>query len=399
MATFDFEPFLHIVHVSDMHYRDGGAPTDQRADDFVRLSTRVLRRFGWAGGADALMELWDQGVAGHDYLAHREMCRFLYGFAANPQFGGVETWLLDTGDLSAMGDMESLRSAMGCLRKYRTLLRASQWLVLYGNHDAWPAKFPLGVDAGELERHRSALRNGIFPPRWPQGPLSIAIPHSASRLLLQGVNSAIDDQYYNWRALGRVGCDPPWAPGEASADQLDQLASGVERGFHPDGRTRDFRILALHHPVHYPPPRPWWTMSLMNDRDVARSLIRFDHKRRGKLAHLVLSGHTHETYPPVGKLPASANAISYGPLADGQVQLIANSLSQVARSGNRAGRSPTNYVPNGFQILTFLAAPDTAGHELLLERRVIGRPGGVGEYEILYPNPARPEVEAIAFHY
>jgi hypothetical protein len=394
----DFKAFLHIVHVSDIHCLDGGSPTDLRAERYMESVIEQLRGFSQRL-ADFVQNLWEQGLAGHDPDAHDRFCEFLKWFAAEPEFGGIETWLLDTGDLSSMGDMSSLNTALGWLRRYHHLLGASQALVLYGNHDAWPGKFPFGCSLTELDAHRNAIRAGVFPPAWPQGPLGIPIPHTESRVLLHGVNSAIDDRWHNSFARGHVGLDPNWRPLGLLTDQLARVAIEVEQGFHPDGRTRDFRILAVHHPVHYPPPRPARTMSLGNDDEVADALIRFDQKHRGKLAQLVLSGHTHETYPRLGELPPNAVGQSYKPLVAGQMQLIAGSLAQMPRAVDRAACRGDAFVPHQCQILTFFASPANAERLLLIERRVVGRPGGTGDFGILTAAQPSPPVESMRIEY
>jgi hypothetical protein len=391
----DFEAFLHIVHVSDIHCLDGGAPTDLRAKRYMESLVGQLRGFSHHL-ADSVENLWEQGLAGHDPDVHDRFCRFLKWFAGHPEFGGIETWLLDTGDLSSMGDISSLHTAAGWLDEYRQLLGAAQVLVLYGNHDAWPGKFPLRSSFAELDAHRNAIRAGLFPAGWPQGPLTIPIPHTESRIVLHGVNSAIDDRWYNSFARGDVGLDPNWPSGGLLTNQLTYLANEVERDFHPDGRTRDFRILAVHHPVHYPPPRPAYTMSLSNENEVADALIQFDQKNRGKLAHLVLSGHTHEAYPRLGSLPPRA---AQNPLIYGQLQLIAGSLAQAIRDVDRATRSDSEFVPHQCEVLTFFASSRNAHRLLRMERRIVGRPGGTGEFGILIaPTPSLP-VDSVLLEY
>ncbi|MES2259133.1 MAG: metallophosphoesterase [Pseudomonadota bacterium] len=398
MPFNNFEAFLHIIHVSDIHCRDGSSPTDLRAERLVQNLVKLLRRAGSRERANLVEVLWEQGLAGHDPCAHEKMCRFLRWFAHDKQFGGIETWLLDTGDLSSMGDIGSLQTACKWLQEYQAILKASELLVLYGNHDAWPGQFPLAAPKAALDAHRKALRGSVFPPLWPQGPLCAAIPHTQSRLLLSSVNSAIDDRWYNSWALGRVDIDPNWVEPEAGTDQLQKLADDTEQGFHADRVTRDFRILAVHHPVHYPPPRPSYQMSLKNDSAVADALIRFDQKRRGKLAHLVLSGHTHVAFPALGALPAFAVGQYHQPLTHGQLQLIAGSLAQMPRAADRAAAGRM-FVPQQFQILTFFAPPPGAPHQqqLLIERRLVGRPGGTGDYKIL-SRPKAP-VEAVLMDY
>lgn len=397
MPNRDYEAFLHIIHVSDMHCRDGSVPTSLRTEYIMLALIRALQRAGMSLGAEWLADLWDQGLAGHDAYAHEHMCQFLHAFAADPQFGGIPTWLLDTGDLTSMGDPSSLKVALKWLAEYRGIVCASEQKVLYGNHDAWPCTFPAIAPQAEHDRHRRELRQGLLPAQWPQGPLSKQIPGSESRVLLSGVNSTIDDRWYNSCALGRVGADPAWDA--QRVDQMTRLAEQTAQGFNQDPGTRDFRILAVHHPVHYPPPRPRLTMHMRNVRHLSGALVQFDRHMRGKLAHLVLSGHTHHTFPRLGALPAHAAHRHHPPLTIGQLQLIAGSLSQMPRERDRSASGADGFVPHQFQILTFFAPPARLRPHarLLIERRIVGRPGGVGPYKIL--QRAGAAVEAVLMEY
>lgn len=394
----DYEAFLHIVHLSDMHYRDESGASDLRMERGARQIAGHFRRCGAQRLSDWMLRKWHQGTAGQDSTAHERLCSFLTQFADNPHFSGVETWLLDTGDLSSLGDLGSLQNAVACLKEYQSILGASKLLTLYGNHDAWPGKFPLRASRKELHTHRTQIRSTkLFPSRWPVAPLSIPIPHCQSRVLLQGVSSVIDDRWLNARALGRVGSDPNWLPVRDGVHQLRQLAADTEQGWHADGSTRDFRILAVHHPIHYPPPRPGWTMHMKNDADVADALAAFGQKGRGKLAHLVLSGHTHETYPAWGELPAQVSAHVYSPLVAGQVQLVAGSQAQATYTEGGKGKKGEQALPQEFQILTFFAAPHNAHRQLVIERRVVRRTNNNGPYDLMKAGDG--EVEAITLSY
>jgi hypothetical protein len=140
-------------------------------------------------------------------------------------------------------------------------------------------------------------------------------------------------------------------------------------------------------------------MSLLNDAQVAKALIRFDRRfKRGKLAHLVLSGHTHAAYPALGALPVRSTGQRFSPLADGQVQLVTGSLAQQASQQDRSRLPAHSFIPQQFQILTFFASPELASkNQLLIERRLVGRRSGMGPYEILRANGSR--IESILMEY
>lgn len=401
-ADPDLEAFLHIVHISDMHCKAAGLPIDIGSEKKVRGWVSLLKKAGFNGWAELVEERWESGLAGHDPLAHDCMCRFLDHFAQRSRFSGIPTWLVDTGDLSALGDSGSLRTALGWVDEYSRLLKAQKTLVLHGNHDAWPSRFPLYATEAEIVAQQLALRE-IIQTTWPHTAISTAIPYSDSAIRLNAINSTTGDRINNTLARGIVDMDPPW-PCDNALKQLDQLAEQTRQQFRKKS-ARDFRILAVHHPVHYPPPRPVTQMSMKNDKEVADALARFAEHEHGPLAHLILSGHTHETYPANGDLPPTSRSKQYPPLYEGQIQLIAGSLSQLPRFHTRqklaVQTNGTNmaYVPQQCQILTFFASPASSRQgRLLMERRIVGR-AGTGPYKVL-PIPGRlHQVESVVWGY
>lgn len=370
MPLDNLEAFLHIVHVSDMHCRAAGAVIDVSTEKLVRRLIAGLRAAARNAWADQIEQRWQAGLAGHDPLAHERMCEFLYRFSTHAQFGGVDTWLVDTGDLSALGDLDSLTKAFGWLDEYKKLLGAKRMLVIHGNHDAWPGRFPLFASADETLKHQKKLRK-LFAHSWPHS-IETSIPHGDSKLSLSAINSTTANRIANTLARGLVDKDPPWAK-HFGVDQLARLAERTKNNVNANGSSRDFRILALHHPVHYPPPRPKFQMSLRNDKHVADELARFSNNQQGPLAHLILSGHTHETYPSRGELPPYAAGQQFLPLYEGQLQLIAGSLSQLPRYADMASRQ-TTFIPQQCQILTFFTSKKNAEiRQMYMERRVVGR--------------------------
>lgn len=403
MTDPDLEAFLHIVHISDMHCKVAGQPVDIAAENKVRTWAAALRLVGCDSWAHSLEQRWESGLAGHDPRAHDSMCEFLDYFARHSLFAGVETWLVDTGDLTALGDMESLQTALGWVDQYAKLLDASNTLVLHGNHDAWPGRFPLHASAAEIQAQQQALRD-MIKTAWPHTAISTAIPHSDARVRLSALNSTTGDRIANTLARGIVDTDPPW-PCPGATSQLDSLAAVTQQQFDDKG-TRDFRILAVHHPVHYPPQRPAMQMSMKNDSEVAEALAQFGEHRRGPLAHLILSGHTHETYPAHGYLPPTSTSRQYKPLYEGQIQLVAGSLSQLPRFSTRqklaakSGDGRITHIPQQCEILTFFASPRGARQgQLTMERRIVGR-SGRGAFKVLNI-PHKPDIfsESLVWQY
>jgi hypothetical protein len=371
-----YEAFLHIVHVSDIHCRIGSSPTDRKTERLVQWAAEQIAPFS-EDAAQFVRAYYAEGLAGHDPRAHRRFCEFLKTFVEDRDFAGIETWLLDTGDLSSMGDIGSIHRVLEWHKTYRSILDPKYSLTLYGNHDAWPGRFPAKAPTGVLEAHRTQLRAGPFPNKWPLAPIETAIPGTESKVQLFSLNSVIHDRWWNTFARGHVGNDLHWDATSAQ-DQLAILEYQASQG-----GLRNFRILAVHHPVHYP-ERPEYVMSLRNDEAVADALISFEESGLGKLAHLVLSGHTHFAFPAFGELESAMHPPNSPliPLTDGQLQLITGSLAQMPSERARAKVPPDRYIPHQCEILTFWAAPDEPDN-LLLERRIVGRPGGSGDYDFI----------------
>jgi hypothetical protein len=102
---------------------------------------------------------------------------------------------------------------------------------------------------------------------------------------------------------------------------------------------------------------PAWHI-LSNATDVAAALAGPPQR-----AHAVLSGHTHETFPEVGKSTGTAPQPRHAPLTANQVQLTAGTASQL-----QYGADPK---PHTWQCLRFSC--DQAASRLKVERIVFER--------------------------
>jgi hypothetical protein len=320
-----------------------------------------------------LREFIQSGTAPHDTWAPPAFVRFLPKITTgDPVWSERATWLVDTGDLTSFGDDDSLRQGHNWLARFVTAAWPVGVKFLYGNHDAWPAKFPLFARYAEIERHRGHLRATWYPATWPDPPLRERIPGTGSEVQLWCLNSVLHERRWNWRAFGEVRSDRYWEPGAAGAggDAVAELAREVGKDHKAMG-ARHLRILAVHHPVHYPPPRPSRSMSMRNDAAVAQLLYRHGGPEHTPLAHLVLSGHTHGLYPASGVLPNSARACAHYPLGDDQCQLVAGSLTQLDRTGSR--------FPHQCELLRFYASSHQP-NDVKVERLVAARANGLGEF-------------------
>jgi hypothetical protein len=382
---------MQIVHISDLHFHVGPAPQN---DHLVRQAIALLSGAS-SGLGQWLLNYWEDGRAGHALDALVAFECFLTGNAmpnepsgTPPYVSGVSalhcatipTWLVDTGDLSSVGDDVSVRDEMAWVDRMAKLMGAKKTIRLYGNHDAWPKKFPLLASSNEVARHRTQFRNTHFARSWPQNPQSIPLGATGNRVDLYCLNSVIHDRNFNTRARGQIRLDPHWG-GIGAIDQLPELQGLVARRSRLPGKA--FRILLSHHPIHYPPPIRTWVMSLRRANHVARQLIN-QGGSTGPLAHLVLSGHTHELYPGHGALPPNAATPHHPPLGLHQLQLIVGSLSKAIRGVPPHVSSAHNVdaEPHQCQVLRFFEVPGSP-NSVELRRAVIGRNNGTGRFKLM----------------
>lgn len=392
-------PVLQIVHISDLHFHVGAAPQhDALIRGVVRRIARVAPQY-----AQWLLHYWEDGRAGHATDALVAFECFLTGqpLPTEPPGTGtytsgvsyldcrvIPTWLVDTGDLASVGDAASVRQEVAWVDKIGALLGDNAPIRLYGNHDAWPDKFPLIASSSDLGRHRNGFRTNFFPKLFPLPYRSVPLGATGHQIDLYGLNSIIHDRNYNGRARGEIRRDAPWS--RSPRDQLPALAAAVQQRAHSLGSKKAFRILLTHHPIHHPAPVaggtfPSWTMSLRDASGVARQLLL---PGLGPAGHLVLSGHTHELFPGVGSLPANAGYASHSPLGNHQLQLIAGSLSKAVRGSTAAYDIRTE--PHQCQVLRFYEVPGQPD-TVLLRRAVVGRNNGTGRFRFM-PSPSNGQV-------
>jgi hypothetical protein len=158
--------------------------------------------------------------------------------------------------------------------------------------------------------------------------------------------------------------------------QLDDLDALVQAGATAPGPSGPhLRILATHHPVHFPPARPRYEMVIANERAVGKRL-----EAATRPVHLVLSGHTHALFPEHGVLPRSPRDVAHDPLGTDQCQLVIGTLMQVDRFGKRGDH------PHQAEILRFYQDPTEPG-AVVVERCLAARNP--------YGDPVRLEYEFV----
>lgn len=342
----DFHPFLQIVHISDLHVMEGGSATANRVRGWIRRVRKM---------SDAVADYVSDGTAPHDPLAVPLFTQFLSELSADPAWKDCMTWLIDTGDLTSLGDQKSFDTGQMHLSEFRGV--CPQAAAIYGNHDGWPGTFPLFAGKAALSTQLKVLVQRQYSVGAPLCPLRVPIPHHGGEVQLYLVDSVVLDRWKNTRALGKV----------ADA-QMTALKTLIDNQF--TSERHDFRILAVHHPVHYPPPRPGGTMVMDNDHEVGATLDSPSAAGAYPLAHLVLSGHTHALFPAHGRLPLQTTLCNHTHLGTSQCQLVVGTLMQLDRHGKR------HSWPHQCEVLRFYYSRSES-RVLVMDRLLAARQSGI----------------------
>lgn len=370
----DFTPFLQIIHISDLHVSD----PKSRNSVTVRGWIRKLRRL-----VPSAAEYIEDGVAPHDGLAVALFAEFLNEIVNDPNWVECNTWLVDTGDLTSLGDGDSLDLGRKYLTEFSNI--CPELASIYGNHDAWPGTFPLVAKIRRISKQKQALTARQFTIATPGLALQSPIPHGEGEVQLYFVDSIRYGRLVNSLALGRV-----------KKAQLNSLRSLVDENYNPS--RHDLRILAVHHPVHYPRPRPSVQMSMSNDSIVGRNLDVPSPGGAYPLAHLVLSGHTHFLFPCQGALPAQPSLCLHPELGNDQCQFVVGTLMQLDKYNKRSG------WPHQCEVLRLYYS--AKNHSVvLMERLLVARQSGenyrgtgIGPYKfVTLPEDVNETAEEITF--
>jgi 3',5'-cyclic AMP phosphodiesterase CpdA len=269
---------------------------------------RALRR----AGLHDWWEFLEDGTAGHDTFAPFVFTEFLAAVTVrDPVWSTHPTWLVDTGDQTTFGDAPSSAGARKLLASFAKSARPSlggALTNLRGNHDAWPEGLPFSSTQAAIARHTSEVLADHY---------AIGAPQAALRTRLSGGGEI---QLYSLDTVDPGRLANSLARGSVDTSQLDRLDELVAAGA---GNAPCLRILATHHPVHYPPKRPKVAMVLANEAEVGRRL-----DRPPPAIQIVLSGHTHALFPAHGKLPPTVRQCLHSPLGQEQCQLVVGTLMQ-----------------------------------------------------------------------
>jgi 3',5'-cyclic AMP phosphodiesterase CpdA len=263
-----------------------------------------------------------------------------------------------TGDLATLGDAASAERAERLVRDIAGQAGFPEPLVVYGNHDVWPGALPLFAPEERCNAQRTALRaKPLHAADRPTRALG------AGPFSLWYLDTVRHGRFENTLALGHIGADRYWEKERPRQPQLDALVAAATES--------ELRIALTHHPILQASKwRPW--KGLRNWAEVERGLAVADPAGgRHRLVRVVLSGHTHALYPPLGRLRADIAARNARQV---HAQLVVGTATQI-----RHGASPDRVEPDleqhhCWQLLRFYEEPDG---RLLLERVVFVRSGGV----------------------
>jgi predicted phosphodiesterase len=379
----DSDPFLQIIHISDLHLVDASYDYAGWLKSVMWLDNDVY---------PALYDLLINGTATHDPNCLLEFEDFLKELTIrDPEWNLRKTWIVDTGDITTFGDDASFKLGHDTLERWRKIANA-ELLRLHGNHDAWPSKIPFRATEEERNEHRALLRRNWYTQRWAEAPLRCAIPNANADVLLFGLNSVLHERLRNSVALGEVKEDRYWeqhVPVAKDNVQIERLRANL-------GQRRSFRIVAVHHPIYFPDPNRMEknkrTMVMVNSEEVAKSLGSSALYGSVPLAHLVLSGHTHNIFPKHKNLPSTIRRCHHPPLSESQCQLIVGSLAQHDYSQKRSKWSQQ------CQVLRFYA-PRRRQDALVMERLLAARSNECGSYKFVDAGSGQDPAEELIAHY
>lgn len=325
---------VRIIHVSDLHLfvtSEGlPRPTSHRARSAV-LFQGIAQGLGWvAGKVDQELakkvERTIEGLSVHSQTMLEAMNATLREIAAS----SPASVLLQTGDVATFGgDLQGAEVTFPEWAYWRggacPRLALPHVRDLFGNHDVWPATFPL-LAPTRIPVVVRALRDQYFPRRMPE---RVRLTDAASpwALDLYLLNTVVPEARRNTWATGELRSDQHDETGPAeyacgSDDPLHQVAHLAREASAP---TRQVRVLAMHHPPHYFAKADAGVTSDGELHDSQRLAQWLDERRaEGLPFHCVIAGHRHAVDPP----DPHVQAVAQPPLGPGTLQLVCGSPTQ-----------------------------------------------------------------------
>lgn len=364
----ELRPLLQIIHVTDLHLKAGRS-------DLSKLASGEVRGRAWLRKIIEKLDIggWHDGTLGHDDTGAKAFySRMQEMIAKEPVWFGAggeeaETWLVDSGDASVNGDVQSLSDAHSLIDDWQATIPGCRVLSLFGNHDAWPGTHPASIASknypAEIGRQKAELARWTrWDSRdWVQKPLQTTPSSPIPRIECYGLNSVSDGHLANI-----------FATGEISAGDIAELKLQIDSR---QSSAPCFRILLTHHPLSFPykllERRAYGLtpqMTLKSSAEIVKQL-RNDEGGSGTCCpyiHLFLSGHTHMASPGE-ELPENIKDFRQKGLGRTQAQLVGGSLMQLhsrevnpalyepqARDNGDFSDASVFSDPQQFQVLRFL---------------------------------------------
>lgn len=281
---------FRILHFTDLHVAPPGR-IPVLADRWKNLAIKTNQPW--------LRELLDQlhhlSAPDEDNLRQPSI-----GYALEDEGAYPVDMTVCTGDLSTLGDLESIERAQAIMRSIAENTGDGALLMIPGNHELFPGAddlAPMSMGEETLRRHRVEVMNKYFPEAVP-GHVMYSCPlPEGGQLKVAMLDTLVHEPLANTLGLGEVRPAAYYLePGDAPAqgrDQLEQLIEAVEQD--------DVLLVLMHHPPTLPAKVEARLQELMQRASPVSTLELVDRARvvdylttHSPCPALVLSGHTHE---------------------------------------------------------------------------------------------------------
>jgi len=276
MIKENLEPLLQIIHITDMHVVQSCYSHKLKA--LLKIISKVHEVMNSKGiNLKTLLFLkrkLEIDTAPHFPFAAMDFEDFIESITIKePVWSQLTTWLVFTGDLTTFGDDSSLHHGKLYLDKFS---KNCKNFYLYGNHDEWPGDFPFFAKKDILHHHAKLIKDW-FPIPCPHFPISKKLPGDNGEIQLYCLNTPVYSYIGNSLAFGRI-----------NLHYRKQLAELIKQNTKPNQHI--LRILVTHHPIDYNS-----NAKILPIGDLlGANRVLYDISND---IHLILSGHTHETYP------------------------------------------------------------------------------------------------------
>lgn len=301
-------PLVQIVHISDLHAGLKVPLIARGAHKFLEFTEYDAE---WTEKARSGFGYWDYG----SLLEFEDVLNQL-----NIEWPDGKKWLVVTGDLTTFGDDKSLAAVNDVLDELISYF--DDGLVFFGNHDLWSADFlPRVRHVATKEKLLSALRSKDLMLEFAYGSVE-----------LLRLDTTADEWALNFQAIGQV-----------SENELIRIKVNSSR----TSIGSPLRIVAAHHPLAF--VRCTDQCPEILDCDVVKNSVTVAEALCD--SHIMLAGHTHWNFPPLGQAASGSAKGWYAPLSEGQIQLVTGTLCHCPLDEGAVLRPWSNDITHSFQVL------------------------------------------------